>query len=59
MFGMFVNSNRPVTDTEGAAKELLAKMASLDATFVKLEAEVALEFSGASKAMTIGKPEWE
>ena len=59
MIGMFVETNLPVTDTEGAAKELLSAMAFLDATFAKLEAEVAIEFSGASKVVTKSKPEWE
>jgi hypothetical protein len=54
---MFVETNRPVTDTKGAAKELLSVMASLDATFTKLEADVAIEFSGVSKVVTRRKPE--
>lgn len=57
MRGMFVETNRPVTDTKGAAKELLSVMASLDTTFTKLEAEVAIEFSGVSKVVTRRKPE--
>ena len=57
MLGMFVETNLPVTDTESAAKELLSRMAGLEATFAKLEAQVVIELSSASKVVTTGKPD--
>jgi hypothetical protein len=59
VLGMFVHTNLPVTDIESATKELLFAMASLDATFAKLEAEVVIELNSASKVAITGKPDNE
>jgi hypothetical protein len=59
MLGMFVETNIPVTDMERAAGELLSAMATLDGAIVELDAEVASEFSGASKVATKDKSERE
>ena len=49
--GTLSETNRPVSDPEGAMKDLLSKLDLLHAEFPKLEIDVGAELSGFSKTL--------